>query len=252
MKIRSLIIDDDPFASSLLQDHIKEQQLEIAIVGVASNGVQGLAQIKTLQPDLIFLDVEMPEMTGFEMLSQLPKITFQTIFTTSFSQYAIQAIRFNALDYLTKPIVASELKAALVRFLSNQHRTTNQRHVEQALQNLQTANPKDQALLLPMQGGEFKVTLKDIIRIEGERNYSYLYLADNRKQLTTKTLSYFESVLLDKGFFRCHKSHIINHHHLLRQTLNDSVIMSNKEEIPISRRKKKEFKFWVIKNTSIF
>ena len=183
-------------------------------------------------------------MTGFELLSQLSKINFQTVFITSFSHYAIKAIRFNALDYLTKPIDSIELKQAIERFQS-QNPNFNREQVQQALTNLRTPNPEDQILRLQVQDGEMRLALKNIVRIEGERNYSYIFLSNNKKKLASKTLSHFEEILSDKGFFRCHKSHLVNQH-FIKSIQNTSVVLSlNDSEIPVARRKKVEFKKWL-------
>jgi len=115
-KIKCLIIDDDPFIRDLLQDKLSQYLPEVEVLTTASSGLEGLQKIAHYQPDLVFLDVEMPDMTGFEMLFKLEDISFETIFITSYSHYAIKAIHFDALDYLVKPIDLGELKAAIKRY----------------------------------------------------------------------------------------------------------------------------------------
>jgi len=244
MKIRSIIIDDNPFIMDLLTDQLRQNHPEIELLTVAKNGNEGLEKIRSLKPDLIFLDVEMPDMTGFQMLSQLKDINFQTIFITSFSHYAINAIRFNALDYLLKPIDQKELTQAIKRFKTKDGLSVNKNHVQQALINLKTKRLEDQTLFLPTQKGELKLVLKSIIRIEGDRNYSYIYLSNKSKKLSSKTLGYFEEILSDKGFFRSHRSYLVNGFHIESIQKNDHFIMKDKTEVPISRRKKKEAQLW--------
>ncbi len=135
-KIRSIIIDDDPFIHDLLQDKLNLYLPEVTIMANAFNGKEGLEKIETFQPDLVFLDVEMIDMTGFEMLMQMEKIPFQTIFITSHTHYAIKAIRFNALDYLIKPIDLEELKNAINRYKKNSKENNPQENLKLALQNL--------------------------------------------------------------------------------------------------------------------
>jgi len=142
-QIRCLIIDDDPFIQELLKDKLEQYVPEVRLVGTASSGQQGLEQIHLHQPDLIFQDVEMADMTGFEMLSQIEQINFQTIFITSFSHYAIKAIRFNALDYLMKPIDLAELKAAIKRYQENATSTRSADNVKQALKNMRSRSDPD-------------------------------------------------------------------------------------------------------------
>jgi two-component system LytT family response regulator len=243
-KIRSLIIDDDPFIRDLLQDKLHQYLPEVEVLGAATSGTQGLAMINEFQPDLIFLDVEMADMTGFEMLAQIESISFQTIFITSYSHYAIKAIRFNALDYLVKPIDLGELKASIKRYKNNIEKNTRPDNVQQALINMNTKAVSDQTLTLQTQEGELRLTLKNIVRVEGERNYSYIHLANSKKKLTTKTLGDLEELLGDKGFFRCHKSHLVNCSFIKAYPNSTTILLSNDIELPIARRKKEEFKSW--------
>lgn len=243
-KIKSLIIDDDPFIRDLLQDKLDQYLPEVEVLSMASSGTEGLQKIKTFQPDLIFLDVEMADMTGFEMLTQLEKIDFQTIFITSYSHYAIKAIRFNAMDYLVKPIDLGELKEAINRYKSYAKKNNSSNKIKQALHNLQTINSSEKILTLQTQEGELNIRLKNILRIKGERNYSFIYLTNQKKKLTSKNLGDLEELLNDKGFFRCHKSHLVNFTHIQSYPNSISIILSEGTGIPIARRKKEEFKNW--------
>jgi two-component system LytT family response regulator len=243
-KIKSLIIDDDPFIRDLLQDKLDQYFPEVEVLSMASSGTEGLQKIKTFQPDLIFLDVEMADMTGFEMLAQLVDIKFQTIFITSYSHYAIKAIRFSALDYLVKPIDLGELKEAINRYKSFLKKNTTPKKIKEALHNLQTVNSSEKLLTLQTQEGELQMMLKNIVRIEGERNYSFIYMTNQKKKLASKTLGDLEELLTDKGFFRCHKSHLINFSHIQSYPNSTSVVLSEGTNIPIARRKKEEFKIW--------
>ncbi len=243
-KIRSLIIDDDPFILDLLQDKLNQYTPEVEVLATAISGTDGLQKIKTYRPDLVFLDVEMNDMTGFEMLAKIDDISFQTIFITSYSHYAIKAIRFNALDYLVKPIDLEELKQAIKRYKSQLKKNIRSNNVQQALINLKTQNVADQILILHTQEGELRLVLKSIIRIEGERNYSKIFLTNNKKKLVTKTLSDMEDLLIDKDFIRCHKSHLVNATHINSYPNSISIILSDNTKIPIARRKKEEFKLW--------
>ncbi len=243
-KIRSLIIDDDPFIQDLLKDKLGQYFPEVEVVGSATSGARGLELIEAQQPDLIFLDVEMADMTGFEMLARLNDIYFQTIFITSYSHYAIKAIRFNALDYLLKPIDLGELKQAIKRYKSNVEKDRFPDNIQQALINMNTKKVADQTLILQTQEGELRLVLKNIIRVEGERNYSYIHLANSKKKLTTKTLGDLEELLGDKGFFRCHKSHLVNFSFIKSYSNSTTILLSDDTELPVARRKKEEFKDW--------
>ena len=242
--IKCLIIDDDPFIQNLLRDKLELYIPEVKVVGIANNGSEGLEKIIEHGPEVIFLDVEMGDMTGFEMLGRLKEITFETIFITSFSHYAIKAIRFNALDYLVKPIDLEELKQSVQRFKEKHQKDTTGHDVMQALLNLSLENIGDQTLTLNTQEGELRMQLKQILHIEGERNYSFIYLDGKRKKLVSKTLGEFEDILSDKAFFRTHKSHLVNFKHIVNHRGFKTVELSDATELPVSRRKQDDFKQW--------
>lgn len=243
-KIKCLIIDDDPFILELLQDKLDQYFPDIEVLATASSGHKGLEVIASYKPELIFLDVEMADMTGFEMLFRLSEINFQTIFITSYSHYAIKAIRFNALDYLLKPIDLGELKKAVKRFKIYTNKTSQQENLSLALKNIANKNTSDHMLILKTQDGDLRLVLNDIIHIEGDRNYSYIYLKNGKKKLVTKTLIELEELLDSKGFYRCHKSHILNIEHITSYTNGNLIQLSQMITIPVSRRKKKRFQEW--------
>lgn len=242
--IRGVIIDDNEFIIEVLLDLLSEEHSNISILGTANNGEDGVALIHDKSPDLVFLDVEMPDMTGFQMLSKLNKIAFQTIFITSHSHYAIKAIRFNALDYLVKPIIPAELAAAIDRFLENQNSPQNPEGIQLALNNFRNDQPQEQILSLPTNEGVIRIPLNTIIKIEGDRNYSFLHTTTKGKILASKTLRYFEEILSGSEFLRCHRSTILNKKHVLSMKSSDTFTLNTNEEIQISRRRKKEARQW--------
>lgn len=242
--IKSLIIDDDPFIQDLLMDKLKQYIPHVEVLATAGSGTEGITLIEKLKPELIFLDVEMADMTGFEMLSRLQETDFQTIFITSYSHYAIKAFRFNALDYLVKPIDLGDLKESIKRFQKRKRKNHNFDNIKHALYNLKTTAASQQKLYLQTQEGGLQFTLKNIIRIEADRNYSYIYSVNKKKKLTSKTLADLEELLKDKGFFRCHKSHLINYSHIKEVPNSISILLSDETTIPIARRKKESFKKW--------
>jgi len=241
--IQCLIVDDNAFIREVLKDLLEEAHPEVVIIGTAANGSEAVHYIETLQPQLVFLDVEMPDMSGFEVLARCTDRPFQTIFVTSHSHYAIQAIRFNALDYLVKPVKPKELAQALRRFRSQRHTAFQQSQVDTALQNLEKESTQEQILFLPTQDGGLKMALKEIIVIEGDRNYSSIRLTRGRTRLSAKTLGYFEEILAGEAFFRCHRSYLVNRQHV-EQLRSDGFVLKDKEEIPVSRRRKKLAKEW--------
>ncbi|MEM8565984.1 MAG: LytTR family DNA-binding domain-containing protein [Bacteroidota bacterium] len=242
--IKCLIIDDDPFIRDLMKDKLSYFN-DIELLGIAKNGNEGIEKLRALKPELVFLDVEMTDMTGFEMLAQLGSIDFQTIFVTSYSHYAIKAIRFNALDYLLKPIDLQELKNALSRF-RKKSATTSKNNIINALENMN--HPvNEQKLFLKSQAGEIAVKLTEVILVQGDRNYSNIHLISGQQLLIAKTLIDLENLLDDKGFYRCHKSYLVNRHYI-DQVKGDYIKLANGNKIPISRRKKTAFRQWWERN----
>ena len=239
--IKALIVEDNAFMATVLADLLQESTSGISVSGIAHSGKEALHLIASLKPNVVFLDIELPDMTGFELLQQLDHIPFQTIFTTSHSHYAIKAFRFNALDYLVKPIQETELKEAIHKISKPKSNDI----VSLALQNLGAKSVDDQKLVLPTQSGTLRFALKQITHIEGERNYSYIYLSNGSKELSSKNLAYFEDILMDKSFFRSHRSYLVNRYHI--ETLKDDFfLLKNGLEIPISRRKKTEADTWFL------
>jgi two-component system LytT family response regulator len=242
--IACAIIDDDPFISDLLMDKLTQHFPEIRVITVAKNGQEGIEKLMKLRPKLVFLDVEMNDMTGFEMLLQLPEIYFKTIFITSYRHYAIKAIRFNALDYLLKPIDLEELKDAIARFKNQDKQSSLSDPIHQALVNFSTPDVKEHVLTLNIQEGQLKIAIKDILHIQGDRNYSQIHLVNNKKEVVSKTLSDLAEILDSQYFFRCHKSHLVNRIHVQTFLNSFSLILSSGQMLPISRRRKQLFQEW--------
>lgn len=248
MSIRSILIDDDPFIHDQLTDELKFHTPDVEVAGRAYNGLEGLSAINKYKPELVFLDVEMPDMTGFEMLGKLKNIDFQVIFVTSFGHYAIKAIRFNALDYLVKPVDPSDLKSAIERFKETAASNEAISALKNAVTNFRTDDPRQQSLLLQLQDGERRIKLNDIVRVEGVSNYSHVYTVDGSRVLTSKTLGSLEEILDHDLFFRCHKSHLVNVSNISKYENKDVILTSLDESIPISRRKVSAFKQWYHNN----
>ena len=238
--LKALIVEDNAFMATVLHDMLKQYATKIAVIDIAKTGNEAISLITSIKPNVVFLDIELPDMTGFELLQQLKNINFKTVFTTSHSHYAIRAFRFNALDYLVKPINESELDEAIKRLLKSANNSTG---VKNALSNLEVQSLENQKLVLPQQNGTLRLPLKQITHIESERNYSYIHLLNGNKELSSKNLAYFEDILIDKNFYRSHRSHLINRFHI-KALADGNFILKNGMEIPISRRKETEAKTW--------
>ncbi len=238
--LKALIVEDNPFMATVLHDLLNQYAPAISVVGIANTGHEALQLMASQKPNVVFLDIELPDMTGFELLQRIENISFQTVFTTSHSHYAIKAFRFNALDYLVKPIDESELEETIKRLLKSVNKSIN---VKNALSNLEAQPVENQKLVLPQQNGTLRIPLKQITHIEGERNYSFIHLSNGTRELSSKNLAYFEDILIDKNFYRCHRSYLVNKYHI-EALERDCFILKNRMEIPVSRRNKIEANEW--------
>jgi two-component system LytT family response regulator len=239
--IKALIIDDEPSAINTLRLMLERYVPEITDLQTTNDPVQGLVLIKTFQPQLLFLDIQMPVMNGFELLKQLPQINFNIIFTTAHDQYAIQAIRFSALDYLLKPIDADELRAAVDKFMARTVVAMGKQALYQnLLHNLSAQDKKDFKLALPTSEGTYFFVPEEIIRLEGESNYTKFFFINRKSLLISKTLKEYEELLGDYGFIRVHKSHLVNKKHVVNYTTDGMLTMVDHSRVEISRRRKEE------------
>ena len=240
--IKALIIDDELKARNVLNHYVTNFIPEITEVQQADSVDSALEILKTYQPGIIFLDVEMPHKNGFDLLLALKDPTFDIIFTTAYNQYAIQAIRFSALDYLLKPVDPDELRAAVERYMEKQKPTAEKKELfENLVQNIGKKAVKDFRLAVPSSEGVFFFTLNEILRLEADRNYTFIHLTNKKPFIASKTLKYFEEMLDEFGFIRTHKSHLVNPVHVVRLSHDhEHVFLTDGSKIEISRRKKEE------------
>lgn len=236
--IKALIVDDEQKACSILKTLLERCAPEITAIEVVHNAMDAYFKINEWKPELVFLDIQMPFMNGFDLLNKLEEINFDVVFTTAFNQYAIQAIRFSALDYLLKPIDVEELTNAVQRFLlrRNSVAPTNLQY-QNLVHNL--AARKNDEFTLAIHGNQGMQFLKinEIIRLEGDRNYTMFYLSGERKHLASKTLKEYEELLNDKGFVRIHKSHLVNSIFVDSLSQDGIVLMKDKSQVEVSRRR---------------
>ena len=240
--LKTILIDDQEFCSEILKDMLEANCSDVEIVAVCHSGKDGIKAIKKHQPDLVFLDVEMPEMSGFEMLQKIKEKEFEIIFTTSFDKYSIQAIRYSALDYLLKPVVTHELINAIERV--NKHRGKYfSRHFGELVKNLSNTKRAISRVALPSSDGLIFLDIDDIIHCESDSNYTTLYLTTKDKIVITKTLKEVENILEESKFFRIHNSHLVNIAHIRRYVRGNAgyIIMSDGTNLNIGRNRKEQF-----------
>ncbi len=237
--IKALIIDDESAAADVLQLMIRKYIPEITLLEVTTNTEEAISLIRDFQPQLVFLDIVMPAMNGFELLERISKANFDVIFTTAFDEYAIQAIRFSALDYLLKPIDVDELKSAVQRFIEKRKlQSTNTQLYRNLIDNLKAREEKDFRLAIPTNDGARFVSIDELIRCEGERNYTWFYLTEGRKHLSARTIKDYQDMLDEHGFIRIHKSHLVNRKFIEYYLGEGAVLLNDKTKLPVSRQRK--------------
>jgi two-component system LytT family response regulator len=236
--MKALIIDDEKRALNVLKLLIEQHVPEIDEVRTALGSDIGLVEIRTWHPDLIFLDVEMPGMTGFELLEALGDIQVNVIFTTAYDHYAIRAIRCSAIDYLLKPIDIQELKSAVERFLQHPvSRDDISPLMDNLLTNLRTLHLRKPRLAIPTSGGLVFFNVDDIIRCEADNNYTIFFLGEGRRFISSKTLKEYDELLSEYTFLRVHQSHLVNPGYIKEYTQKGSMEMTDGSFVPVARRK---------------
>ena len=241
--LSAVLIDDERHCIETLRYEIQNNCPNVSIIGTASSGEEGIEMIKSLNPDLVFLDIEMPGMSGFEMLRTLGRVECTVIFVTAYDQYALQAFRYAAADYLLKPVIGDQLSEAVSRVSSKNTTVTDSRlQLETLLYNLKEGM-KSPRIALPSGRGLDFVETAEIMYCNAESNYTHVLLTGNRKYTLSKTLKDVESMLEGLDFFRVHQSYLINFAHIQRYLRDDGgyVIMPDGKHIPIAKRRKDEF-----------
>ena len=242
-KLKTLIVDDEQDAVNFINSIIGEYCPSLEVVAKANNIVQGAAAINDKKPDLVFLDVEMPNGNGFDLLAQFPEKDFEVVFITAFNHYAIKAIKFSAVDYILKPINIHEFIEAVNRVVKKRSERPSQgnENLKILMENLRTSPPSRMAI--PTADGMEYLNPREIIRIEADRSYSWFFLTGGRKILVSKHLKEFQELLSDRHFFRSHNSHLINLKYVKKYIRKEGgyIEMTDNTMIPVSRNRKDLF-----------
>ena len=237
--IKAIIIDDERHSCDALKMLLDKSCPQIQVTAICHSANEGIKKINELNPDLVFLDIEMPYMNGFQMLEQMPTIDFEIIFTTSYDQYAITAFKFSALDYLLKPVDREELEKAVLK-VSKKINPAISQQLEILLQKINQPTITVQRIALPtMQGLEF-IPIESIISCSSSNNYTEFFLKDKKKLLVSRTLKEAEDMLADHSFLRVHNSHIVNLNAITRYVKGEGgyLVMSDNSTIDVSRSRK--------------
>lgn len=241
--IKTLIIEDEQKSRDVLMKIIEKNCPELKVVGNASNVAEGVEMIRSLKPDLVFLDITMPDGSGFDLLEQVTDQKFDLIFATASNSHAIRAFKYSACDYLLKPIDIEELKNAVARVVKRKNDTPDMGNLNFLIQQLKRSDDNFQKITLPTGNAYEIINLKDIVRCEADGSYTYFYLTDKRKLMVSASLKHYEELLPEQDFIRVHHHNLINMNHVVRFLKEDGgyAVMSDGSKIEISRRKKDQF-----------
>jgi two-component system LytT family response regulator len=237
--LKAIIIDDEPYCCEILAAMLESDCPDVEVIKICSNASDGSTAIRQHSPDLVFLDVEMPKMNGFEMLEQLASINFHLIFTTSYDQYALKAIRFSAIDYLLKPIDREELHKAIQK-VKERFQIPVPQQLELLLQKFkQPSNPVNKIALPTMEGLQM-IPIETIISCESDDNYTELNLKSGKKLLVTRSLKDMEESLEQHSFIRVHRSWLVNLNEIEKYIKGEGgyLVMSDGTTIDVARNKK--------------
>jgi two-component system, LytTR family, response regulator len=230
--ISAVLIDDEKASLVALEAKLMDCEQDIKILAVFQNPVEALSQVPRLDVDVVFLDIDMPNLDGFGFLNRLTERPFEVVFTTAYNQYAINAIRSEALDFLLKPINQDELSATITKII--QRKTEKNQQIKRSTLN---------KISVPTQKGLQFLPKDEIVYVEADKNYTTFFMNNQPAIVVSKTMKEFERILENAGFFRIHHSTMINLNHIVEYIKGEggSVIMSNGTELEVSRRRKQEF-----------
>ncbi|MCB0489021.1 MAG: LytTR family DNA-binding domain-containing protein [Cyclobacteriaceae bacterium] len=241
MALKGIIVDDETKSRESLRILIEDFCEDIEVCALCQNVDEAIAAIKTHQPDVVFLDIQLQRETGFDVLTRIKDVNFDVIFTTAYSEYAIKAFRFSAIDYLLKPIDVNELKRAIGKV--NKKKDNLSVRLQSLIQNLKVPPSGNHKLALPTMEGLIFVKVNDIIFCEASSNYTEINVNDGKKYLVSRTLKEYDELLQDHNFYRIHNSYLINLNAVKKYVRGEGgyVIMNNDRSLTVSKRKKEGF-----------
>ena len=239
--MKAIIVDDESRARGSLQKMLQLYCPEVELVALVENVPKAVLAIKAFKPDLVFLDVEMPDFNGFELVKFFDSINFEVVFVTAYSEYAIQAFEISAIDYLLKPVQIDKLKSAVQKVNDNLEAKSSLERLQVLQQNLQA--DEFTKIALPVLDGLLFVEINKLSVLQAEGAYTNVFLKDGSTLLVSKKIKFFEEHLTKrKNFFRIHRSFIINLNFIKKYNrLDSSLVMENGVSLPISKERKKEF-----------
>jgi len=240
--LNCIVVDDESKSRESLKILIEDFCEGVTVKALCQDVTEAMQAIAVHKPDVVFLDIQLQRETGFDLLNQLRDVEFEVIFTTAFSEYAIKAFKFSAIDYLLKPIDIQELKLALSKVEKRKGNVMSER-LQQLLQNLRSGVSDNYKLALPTADGLVFVKVGEILYCQASSNYTEIMLTDGRKYIVSRTLKEYEDMLAEQNFYRIHHSYLINLNEIKKYVRGDGgyVIMNNDKSLDVSKRKKEGF-----------
>jgi two-component system LytT family response regulator len=240
LPLRTVIVDDEHHSRESLQNLLTAYCPEVEVVGMADNVETGIEAIRKYRPEVVFLDIEMPSGTGFDLLNQVGSLDFDVVFTTAFEHYALKAVKISAMDYLLKPIDVDELIDAVKKIQRKKAQEIQNKKLYALLQNLNTQGKHDHTITLATSESVEFIRVHDIIYCEANGAYTKFHLKNKHHLLVSKNLKEYEELLADYSFYRTHHSYLINVSEVKRYVKGDGgyLIMTNGDAVSISSRKK--------------
>ncbi len=237
--MRAVIVDDETHNIENLKSILAKHFPAVVIAGHADNKTAAISVISSSQPDLLFLDIQMHDTTGFEILQAIPERSFEVIFVTAYDQYGIQAIKYAALDYILKPIDTAELSRALDKAAKKIQINKRNLQLDFLLDHIQ-GNRKPAKIALPLLQEVRYVAVEDIIRCEAQNSYTYFHISGEDTTLVSRPLKEYEELLSPHGFIRCHQTHLINPEYVKSYLKEDGgyLLLENGSKVPVSKTKK--------------
>lgn len=241
--LKALLIDDEAHCVERIKKLLIPYENTLQLLGVFTTVSEGITAIETLEPDVVFLDIQIHDQTGFELLDQLKNINFEVIFTTAHNNYAINAFKYSALDYLLKPITKADFDAALEKLQQKNSLEETANKLTVLFHNLTAQTDGLKKMAIPTLEGFVFAEISEIIRCESDGNYTHIILKNSEKITASKTLKYFEDVLPTRNFFRIHKSHLINLNYVEKYLKGKGgyVHMNDGKDIEVAVRRKESF-----------
>jgi len=239
--IKCIIVDDELPARACIQNYLKDYCQDVEVVAQADSARTAQAAIMKYHPDLVFLDVEMPNGSGFDLLRQLNRIDFNVIFVTAFEEYAVMAFRFSATDFLLKPINIKELMEAVDRVRKEMSRKIDSTNIKALLQMTKSGLSRFRTLVVANNEGFRVLNVDDIITCEADGYCTIFHLKDGQKQVTSRNLKYYDDFLSGQGFQRVHNSFLINLHHVISYSSEGVITLAEGQLAPLGNTFKKRF-----------